>query len=276
MIILRKYLVYVFWSLACFSIILLGVYAFVQLSPDTSEASAVQLNNELKGIREGILYISLILAILQSAALLVILSSSRKTKRRAENLMQRKLWLSSEGDRWYKVLGELGQSFHTMNSELLQTNEARGIKIQALNRLTEFLVQNHGQPLCITNIKGEILYASPSFLEKTDAQRSQLINSYISQEFPGIHQGHIITAFQKDHGVYRAESARGNFSVYPVRDHRQEITYLVFTSGNKNYNPPKQDGGRTTVTEAEKNPGGGQVWLRKAFEKVLKRGGNRV
>lgn len=272
MVILRKYLIHLFGILSVVSVLFLGVYAFLQLN--TGGGLSAQRSGELKEIREGILYISIILALLQTGSFLLILTAAGKTRRRAENLMQRKLWLSAGGDGWQKVLGELGESFYEMNSQLLQTNEARGIKIQAMNRLTEFLVQNHGQPLCITNIKGEILYASPSFLEKTGTGRSRLINSFISQEFPGIRPGHIVTSFQKDHSEYSAESENGNFSVYPVRDHRQEITYLVFTSGNRNYNAPKSENNTSTSKQTLKSSGGGQDWLRRTFQRVLKRGGN--
>lgn len=271
MILLRIRDFWILVLLALFCVLGMGVYGWIVFqSPDI--VGQVLDSHTAKRLGEGVLFLGTVLMFGLLATGLFIGLRTRRNRRRAESLLSRGQWMKAGPEKWSSILGDLGEGIYRMNRDLLETNARRGIKIQGISVLVTFLVQNFNEPIIVTNAFGEIVYVSAEYLDKADLNRTEILQQNIEERLEGVRLNHLRSEFLKSPTSREIQAGGRRYSVFPIRDTRNETVYLIFSLGSKTYRidetEDEEEHGPVPVTDST---GGATDWIRQGIGKMLAR-----
>lgn len=264
----RDFWLLVLLALVC--ILAMGIYGWVELQP-SDEAGRIIDSAAAKKLGEDLLFLGIVLMFALLAIGLVTGIRTRRNRRKAESLLARGQWMKAGPEKWRSLLGDLGESFYRMNRDLLETNARRGIKIQGLSTLVAFLVQNFDEPILVTNALGEIVYVSAEYLDKSDRNRTEILQQNIEERLEGVRLTHLLSEFQKSPTSCEIQTEGRRYTVYAIRDSRSETVYLIFSLGSKTYRVDETADEGEFTAPVTTNTGGVTDWIRQGIGKMFAR-----
>jgi transcriptional regulator with PAS, ATPase and Fis domain len=162
--------------ISCALILFLGINGYL-----TVKGVSVQDDLSFKYIAENFLFISFILIIVLVIVFLFILFKSRNVIKELDKIVE----LSQQGDyspsRHLEKLGTLGEKISDLNAQISTLNDMKSVKISSISNLNDFLLNKIDAKLLITDISGQIVKVSKSFLDSFDIEKKNIIDKNIEE-----------------------------------------------------------------------------------------------
>lgn len=121
-------------------------------------------------------------------------------------------------------LGTVGTRVAVLYDELARKNEALRTRVDAQRQLIEFLVKNLDVGLCICDVRGRVLYATPSILREADLTIGEATGQPVSLLLPDVRFVEIVRTLDRTGDVHE-DGERRRF--YPITDDRGFVSYVV-------------------------------------------------
>jgi PAS domain-containing protein len=240
MILLRSPVFWIISILSVICIVLLGIFGWYLLQGG-GESQGLTISGpaagQIKIIAERIFFTAIVFGGVIFVLCFLVFMASRKRTKQAENLLLSRRWQQSGPEEWRQRFGDLGTGFYRVNQDLLETNQRRGTKIRGMNSLASFLIKNFEAPVFVVNAAAEIVYVSNEYLELTEKSRSELLHKHVGDILSGVYFPELLSDFGKKPTMITLESGDRKYKVYNIDDNRGETVYMLFSLGNRSYQP---------------------------------------
>lgn len=170
---------------------------------------------------------------------------------------------------WKKRLGPLGEKFYAYHREILDVSHQKGLKINGLSALVRIILHNFPDSLLITDIRGTILYASPSSLETLEKTSAEILQTPITRHIPEIRPLYVASELNRSRNALSIQAGEKTLSALPAFDEREQCAYMIFALDGKKFESPftlhRQGNREEEVRKLPKNNALRGFWSRLPF-----------
>ena len=220
MLLIRRSAAVILMLLAVFSIIITAVLAY-RLS------GAVPESQELRFRAEQMLFAGIIAACINAAAFGLLLVRSRNISKELDRIGRQAALNPEAAPESLLRLGETGEKLKDLFIRTEEVSEKRGLKISALNSLTDFLCRRSSEAILILDVEGIVVHAGGGYLEKFGLNRGDIIDQPFRLLKGGLTINTVLTRLEQRHLPIETESGSGICRWIPVFNKNNAISYIA-------------------------------------------------
>lgn len=140
--------------------------------------------------------------------------------------------------------GELGKKVQEMNRTLDELNQAKSLRISALNSLIDIILKQEDSRIIVFDVSGKISHCSSGMLEKSELHRTDLLGNSITDFIKDIHPRSLIYELDKKKSEVVYEklefeknliSYKGKTTFVPVYDRDNLLSDVMMVLGDLKY-----------------------------------------
>lgn len=223
MIFLPRKLLILLVLLSVVTTTLFGIGAYLAFSPQANYTAL-----QLKLISEWFLFAALGIITLQLIILLRIARIRIVVKKELERIQSMSSYVSLSSQLNSKKLYELGPLLDRLFRQVSRINERQSVKMGSQSALISFLTSNMKNPVVITDPFGKLLFMSTEAEARFKKDRSKLLNTSIDNLVHNIFVQSVVEHIETQQTYGKDQKDDEAFTVYPIYNREQEITYLIF------------------------------------------------
>ena len=224
MLLVRRSLLIIFFSLIILSLIGTAAWAYVIMT------SASPINpGELRYRAETLLFTTIVAASILTAALILIIVRSRNIDRMLDRLIRQNNMNPASTREGLLRLGKTGGKLNILYRQIDDVSEKRGLKISAMSNAIDLLSENLANPMLMIDISGRIIHAGRNWPSSPEAPAADLRGSNIEELFSGISITDIVSKLEKTHLPVKTASKGISFNWIMISDRKKTPGYLIVT-----------------------------------------------
>lgn len=174
MLLIKRLHIYFIFIISCGLILFLGINGYLTLAGISASD-----NLSLKYLAENFLFMSFIFIIVLVIFFLFIIFKSRNVIKELDKIIE----LSQQGDyspsRHLEKLGILGMKISDLNAQISALNDMKSLKISSISNLNDFLLNKIDAKLFITDVSGQVVKVSKSFLDSFNIEKKNIIDKNV-------------------------------------------------------------------------------------------------
>lgn len=179
---------------------------------------------------ERFLFYSLITVVILITGFLTLLFRSIHVDRKLDRIIEMSRNSDIYPEKHFVGIGPLGERLKKIFSQINNLNIRKTLKISALSRLNEFIMNNITIPLLVTDVTGRILYSSNTFIEKLESTRADLIQKQIETFLPDLNVPTLMIELSRKPIPIEREANKYKFTCYPIHNISGGLNYVVFSA----------------------------------------------
>ena len=140
--------------------------------------------------------------------------------------------------------GKLGKKVQEMNRTLDELNQAKSLRISALNGLIDIILKQEDSRIIVFGISGKITHCSSGMLEKSELKRTDLLGKSITEFIHDFHPRNLMSELDKNKSEVVYEklemenellSYRGKITFVPVYNLANNLSDVMMVIGDLKY-----------------------------------------
>jgi PAS domain-containing protein len=182
----------------------------------------------IKERAELILYLAVASAVVLLLSVTIVAARTRHLGRELDKMVALNRFGDFSPELSMKKLGSIGEKITLLYFRLNALNEKRALKISALSDLVQLLALNIDTPFVVSDISGSVKYVSRGATEKLPGNRSELMNSTLTELAPALNMQLLVTRLERTNEAETLSEGEDAIIAIPVRNRRGELTYVVW------------------------------------------------
>lgn len=179
----------------------------------------------VKAAGERLLYLGIVASVIVVAATAWLLADHISFNRqldRAAGMVRREGRLP---DQKIRRLGVVGDRIAVLFDQLGAKNEALRNRIDAQRQVIEFETKNITQPMCITDVRGTVLYVTTAMLNRFDRPIGEVAGRRLQALVSDLDIDYVVRILDRTGEVHTGQDGR---KFYPITDNRGVVNYVVY------------------------------------------------
>jgi len=219
-VLIPRWVALAFAALAIAVVFGLGLLGFATIS------NRIDVGTQ-KTASELILYVGIVSASALATAFIFVVGRTQHISRELDKIIALNRNADFSPELSLKRFGRLGEKITLLYFGLNALNEKRSLKISALSELVHRLVVNMKAPFLISDVEGEIAYASAAGATRLGTTRSELLNDNVSAVLKSVNLQEVVARLDRREASFDLDSDE-NMSVVPVNDRNHELSYIIW------------------------------------------------
>ena len=222
MILMPKGIALTFFLLFTIFLLALGIYGYTTIA-GSGENSA----SEIKAKSERMLFISVIAVSTVLTVFIALVGGTIRVTRELDKIIEANKYGDFSPELSMKKLGRIGERINRLYYTLNALNEKKTLKISALSELAEYLVQNVGVPLLVSDVLGTIVYVSRTYADRFESNRSEILHMNITKLYPSFQYHDAVLELDKGHSSVEWDAGGVPISLVPVQNRQNALSYVI-------------------------------------------------
>lgn len=214
------------WVAIAFAAVAIGVVLGLGLLGFAAISNRIDVGAQ-KSASELILYVGIVSASALAAALIFVVGRTHYISRELDKIIALNRNADFSPELSLKRFGRLGEKITLLYFGLNALNEKRSLKISALSELVHRLIVNMKAPFLISDVEGEIAYASAAAAAQLGTTRSELLNDNVSAVLKSVNLQEVVARLDRREASFDLDSD-ANMSVVPVNDRNHALSYIIW------------------------------------------------
>ena len=214
------------WVAIAFAAVAIGVVLGLGLLGFAAISNRIDVGAQ-KSASELILYVGIVSASALATALIFVVGRTLYISRELDKIIALNRNADFSPELSLRRFGRLGEKITLLYFGLNALNEKRSLKISALSELVHRLVVNMKAPFLISDVEGEIAYASAAGAAKLGTTRSELLNDNVAAVLKSVNLQEVVARLDRREASFDLDS-EANMSVVPVNDRNHELSYVIW------------------------------------------------
>ena len=196
MLLVKKGYFYLTLVVCCTLILLLGIAGYTAISNRSLFTfSAIKYHSE------NCIFIAILSVIVVLTLFFLMNRKSVKVLRELDKIAEISRYGKYYTGDYLKKLGSLGERIDHLFLELNSLNEMKSLRISALSKREQFLLENVPLKLMVIDVRGSLQGASRVLLEAIEQERSQIVGKNIEAFLKNVKFSDVIKDMENNRGV---------------------------------------------------------------------------
>jgi PAS domain-containing protein len=181
---------------------------------------------------ETFVYLAIVSSIVFVLVYGAVLLRSRNLYRELDRLIELTRFGSISIDDTLKKTGKLGEKIRLIYHQLNELNEKRSLKISALSRINDFLLNNIDLSCLLLDANGKITEASRRYLENRDVPRAEVVGKSLETVMEEVSFAEISQKLERERGMVELDT-KEPVGFLPIFNRIGELSQAICVLGKQ-------------------------------------------
>jgi PAS domain-containing protein len=186
-----------------------------------------------KFLAERFLFFSLSAASVFILLLYRTFSSSRRTLRELEKIIDMSRYSGIVAEDRLERFGPMGRSLKTLYHDLGELSNRRADRIYILSAVAEGLLSFVEDPVLVVDAAGKVLFAGEGFTKKYKLEASGTVGRPVAEILPEVDFKSVVAEAVRSHGPTEKELTKEKVTFYPLHDRSNEVACFIAAFGKQ-------------------------------------------